>query len=113
MKLTQHQIFNICEDVPATIKDKFAEFIGMYNIGEYIYPDVMSRYLMISKDITKSILDILEQRGYVKKVFQYYCMRCGKPEGKFLTEDVDGEVYCECSDMEIDKSRKVYSYMLL
>lgn len=94
--------------------DRIVNVLGMYRIGEYIYPDVIKRNLRLSDHETVyNILNRLVEENMAEKVFQYYCPVCGRPDGVFLKEDPEDEVYCTSCDTELDKNAKRYAYKLI
>lgn len=85
--------------------EKILSFLSMYYVGEFIYPDAMSRFMRYSASNSKSVLEILLKAGAVKRMAQYYCPACGRLASKIVEEDLDEdfEMYCESCDALIQK----------
>lgn len=94
-------------------KDSLKKLFKYYHIGEYIYPNVIKRKIIGSPSQTFDILDFLERKNILEKVFRLYCSDCEEYTGQFLNiKDIQNNQisYCESCDKELifEKNSRIF-----
>lgn len=121
-RVSSKLIKKISENVDEKIRKKFEDFLGMYKYGEYIYPDVVKRELLINKEDALKILDMLVEKNIAEKCFRYYCPNCNREVGKIYSvnelnltnlDTADDEIYCENCDNELSAKSIRYYYRII
>jgi hypothetical protein len=109
MKIEQ-LINNITLDTKKT--KKVLDFLKLYNVESYIYPNVFVNKCKISLKESYDIMSILRTNGYVKPVFALYCFKCQK----FVTGPYDNlneipeDIECDFCDETVDIVNNIVTY---
>ncbi len=63
---------------------KCDEFFSAVHPGDFVYPGHLKSKLVIDIKTAYLFMEDLKAAGFVKNIYEVYCMQCGKSKGIFL-----------------------------
>lgn len=84
--------------------NQLINFLGIYKVGEIIYPSVLKRNL---KRVDQDALDLLVKSGHLSIVKYASCPQCSHSTRFYTEEEIekkDDEIFCEeCDEVILSK----------
>ncbi len=75
---------------------KCDEFFSVIHAGDFVYPGHLKSKLCIDIKTAYFFMDDLKNRGFVKKIYEVYCMDCNRSKGVFLESLTDFDEKSTC-----------------
>lgn len=89
--------------------DKLKELLERYKINEYIYPGTLIRNINIQMKDAYEILDVLEEQGFVTRVYEVICPHENKGAGHIFNSYSElihsNSISCNSCDSLIDPTK--------
>ena len=85
---------------------KCDEFFAAIRPGDFIYPGQLKSKLCIDIKMAYLFMENLKKAGFVKNLYEVYCMECGKSKGIFLESlsDFEEDFTCDFCNKELSVS---------
>lgn len=96
-RLTQYQV------------NKADEFFSAVRPGDFIYPGHLKSKLCIDIKTAYFFMEELKKSGFVKNIYEVYCMNCGRSKGIFMEalSDFDENLTCDFCDNPLSISEDI------
>lgn len=88
---------------------KCDEFFSVIRPGDFVYPGQLKSKLCIDIKTAYYFMEDLKKDGYVKNLYEVYCMDCGKSKGVFLESlsEFKDEFTCDFCNKELSVSEDI------
>lgn len=88
---------------------KCDEFFSVLHPGDFIYPGHLKSKLCIDIKTAYLFMEDLKTEGFVKNLYEVYCMDCGRSKGIFLEalSDFDENFTCDFCNKQLSVSEDI------
>ena len=90
-------------------RKKCDEFFSVIHPGDFIYPGHLKSKLCIDIKTAYLFMEDLKKSGFVKNIYEVYCMECGRSKGIFLEAltDFSDNYTCDFCNKELSVSEDI------
>ncbi len=84
-------------------------FFSLIRSGDFIYPGQLKSRLVIDIKTAYLFMEDLKKAGFVRNLYEVYCMECGKSKGIFLNSltDFDENYTCDFCNSDLSVSKDI------
>ncbi len=83
-------------------KNKLYEFFKNVKVGDYIYAGNLKSKMATDIKTAYFLLDNLKAQGFLKNLYEIYCVECDRSTGIFLNSPEEfGSRYCDFCDKKL------------
>ncbi len=88
---------------------KCAEYFSVIKPGEFIYPGHLKSILCIDIKSAYFFMEDLKKQGYVRNIYEVYCMNCNKSKGIFIDAltDFDSDSACDFCNKSLSPTEDI------
>ena len=88
---------------------KCDEFFSAIHTGDYIYPGHIKSKFCIDIKTAYFFMEDLKKAGFVKNLYEVYCMECGRSKGIFLEalSEFDNNFTCDFCNKPLTVSEDI------
>lgn len=85
------------------------DFFSVIHPGDFVYPGHLKSKLVIDIKTAYLFMEDLKKAGFVKNVYEVYCMQCDRSKGIFLDTltDFDENFTCDFCDNPLSVSEDI------
>ncbi len=78
-------------------RKKCDEFFSVIHPGDFVYPGHLKSKIGVDIKTAYLFMEDLKKAGFVKNIYEVYCMECNKSKGIFLESltDFDDNLACD------------------